>query len=60
MTKIMIEIETGNAAFEDYPMFEVARILKKLASDMEHCGHGDYTIHDINGNPVGFCREVKA
>lgn len=38
---ITITIETDNAAFEDYPASEVARILRKLADDIERDGFED-------------------
>jgi len=53
-SKFIVEIKTSNAAFEDDCNFEIARILKKLAQDLE-IGMGDSTIlRDINGNRVGF------
>jgi hypothetical protein len=56
---ITITINTDNAAFhEDYSGVEVARILRKLADEMEtaaydqdeSCGH---PLMDYNGNKVG-------
>lgn len=60
--KIQIEIETGNAAFDDRPMDEVARILHVLARRLEHDGvlTDEKKLHDVNGNRVGYARVVKA
>jgi hypothetical protein len=47
-------IETGNAAFEDAPATELARILRKLASRIEEGTIDDYVpLFDYNGNKVG-------
>lgn len=51
-----LEIETGNAAFDDAPLLEVARILRKLADEAEQsdgADHGGGVIRDANGNRVG-------
>lgn len=47
-----IVINMDNAAFEDHPHIELARILRELATMAES---GDYarTPRDINGNAVG-------
>ena len=55
MEHITIKIETGNAAFEDSPTAEIARILRKLADDFERNGIPPETLRDINGN---FCGSV--
>ena len=58
MSKIFISIETDNAAF-DSPG-ESARILKKIAADLEHYdprSQFDKTtlkLLDFNGNACGF------
>ena len=55
-----LEIETGNAAFDDTPASEIARILRHLAERLETNGapeSGDaFTLHDYNGNRVGWAR----
>lgn len=52
--RITITIETGNAAFEDAPASEVARILRGLAERFEDAGDLDgCPVRDINGNTVG-------
>lgn len=47
-----LTMATENAAFEDMPEYEVARILRKVADQIED---GDTTgrVRDINGNTVG-------
>ena len=60
--KIIIRIDTGNAAFEDNTGEECARILRRLSGEMED--HGDFTpaqfsgwiLRDINGNTCGSIR----
>ncbi|UNY48828.1 hypothetical protein P9294_gp113 [Bacillus phage FADO] len=49
MNKIIIEIETGNAAFEDGN--ELSRILRSLADKYEN-GDTPSSERDINGNKV--------
>lgn len=55
---ITIIINTDNAAFEDDPTIEVARILYDLAERVEghpHFSPGhDQPLRDINGNEVGY------
>jgi hypothetical protein len=58
MEKIIITIETVNAAFEENGIGEVARILRKLADDMEYCESAKMPVFDINGNSCGKV-EVK-
>ncbi len=52
-----ITIETGNAAFGEHPKFEVARILRQLAENVELYGLGEDTLRDVNGNIVGNAQE---
>jgi hypothetical protein len=47
-----IEIDTGNAAFEDDKGAEVARILRDVATALER-GTRAAPLHDYNGNRVG-------
>lgn len=60
MAKITIEIDLDNAAFDDAPMSEAARIIGKLARRIEREGapcRGDtYREHDYNGNEVAILR----
>lgn len=53
MEHITIRIQTGNAAFEDAPASEVARILRELADGFEHDGIPAQTLRDVNGNTCG-------
>ena len=56
MDKVIIEIDTTNAAFEGYDgHLEVARILRKLADDLENEVGGEI-LRDINGNRVGIIK----
>lgn len=54
-----ITIETGNAAFDagDDGRYEVARILRRLAGDVEDMGLSEHILRDINGNRVGNAQE---
>jgi hypothetical protein len=55
--RIVIKLETGNAAFEDNESQETVRILKKLCDKID--GHPHFSpghsqpLRDINGNEVG-------
>jgi len=53
MPKIIIKIDTGNAAFEDNPEYEVSRILQGVAESFMADGLRYLTLHDYNGNNVG-------
>ena len=57
--KYQIEIKTDNAAFNDYPGLEVARILKDLAGKAEAGYPLDVPLYDLNGNKVGFCKIIE-
>lgn len=50
--KAKIEIVMDNAAFNDEPATELARILRELAEEIEN-GQGSCQLRDINGNAVG-------
>ena len=52
-----ITIKTENATFDDNPHFEVARILRKLANDVDNMGLCEYVLRDANGNRVGTAQE---
>ena len=57
--KLNIEIEADDAAFDDYPRREVARILKDLAGKTERGIYYDgreVPLYDLNGNKIGFCK----
>ena len=49
---LKIEIETGNAAFEDDRNMELERILRQIAERLEN-GEDAGRVLDINGNKVG-------
>lgn len=48
-----LEIKTNNAAFEDAPQAELARILRDVANTLENDPSHSGTMRDINGNRVG-------
>ena len=50
--KAVIEIEMDNAAFEDSPASELARILRAIAAKVAN-GETEIVARDINGNSVG-------
>jgi hypothetical protein len=49
---VAITINTENAAFEEDPGAEVARILRVLANSLER-GDEPSSVYDFNGNIVG-------
>ncbi len=51
----VIKMETGNAAFGDYPNDEVGRILGHVVACLED-GDLSGSCYDINGNKVGEWR----
>jgi len=51
--RVTIQIQTGNAAFDESPTREVARILRDLASRFERDGLPPETLRDLNGNACG-------
>jgi hypothetical protein len=54
MSELTIEMSLDNAAFEDDPAPEIARILRQLADKLEGRGIDDeILLWDINGNRVG-------
>lgn len=50
--KATIQIQMDNAAFDDEPATELARILRKLAEKIEQ-GSDRENLRDHNGNRVG-------
>ena len=55
MEKITLEIRTENAAFDNEPGIEIARILRQIAGRFEVLGDDSSgRIVDINGNKVGY------
>lgn len=53
MSKMILTIELDNDAFQPDPCFEVARILRNTADEIEASGYIAGRLRDINGNPVG-------
>lgn len=49
-----LKIKSGNAAFEDDPAAEVARILREQAARIERGDDGKMILRDYNGNKVGM------
>lgn len=52
MSKITIQINTDNAAFEDNP-FELSDILESIATRYRESGDFADYVYDSNGNKVG-------
>lgn len=59
--KLRIEIELDNAAFEEPG--EIERILTdlptRLPESQPFSDIGEYSIHDVNGNWVGYARILR-
>jgi hypothetical protein len=54
MDTVTITIRTGNSAFDDNPYYELVRILRQLALDLERYGpDAPIKLFDFNGNHVG-------
>jgi hypothetical protein len=55
--RFFVEIETDNAAFEDSPGSEIARILRGIASRVQdvrgEVADEEFRVMDVNGNKVG-------
>jgi hypothetical protein len=60
--KLKLEIKMDNAAFEDHPGSEVARILRDFADTIEEVpmpvGSSE-SLRDINGNTVGQAKITR-
>lgn len=56
MSKMQIEINADNAAFDDEPSYEIARILRDLAKRIETngCHDATFSLYDVNGNKCGW------
>ena len=50
--RFTLDIDLGNAAFDEWPAVEVARILREVADSLDN-GVYDRRILDVNGNAVG-------
>lgn len=54
MENITITIDTENAAFDDEPATEIARLLRYIAGNLENFGIPQSgSLYDINGNICG-------
>jgi len=56
--KVLIEIAMDDAAFAEEPRFELAWILRQLASNVAD-GASGHSLYDSNGNAVGSFRTVE-
>lgn len=56
--KIIIEIETDNAAFEDDYKGELYRVLGAITAHI-HQGLETFPIKDTNGNVIGFFKTIE-
>lgn len=59
MSRLIITINTANAAFEEGNGTECARILKEIAASIDGndiLPNTDRKLHDLNGNKVGYYR----
>ena len=48
-----LSFNMDNAAFDGNPEVEVARILRKLADNVELTQVDNYSLRDANGNKIG-------
>ena len=53
--QLMLTMDMDNAAFGDAPATEAARILRKLARQIQQAddNDGEFVLMDVNGNKVG-------
>ncbi|UGY13757.1 hypothetical protein HAP48_0035075 [Bradyrhizobium septentrionale] len=58
--RFQLEFDTDNAAFDELPATEIARILRKVADVVVHNGDFDGLVVDMNGNVVGRYSLTKA
>ncbi len=49
-----LSFETGNAAFDETPATEIARILRDIARKVEQGESFGGRIRDVNGNTIGL------
>lgn len=50
---LKIEFKTENAAFDENPAEETARILRDIATKIETTSHGGGPVFDLYGNRIG-------
>lgn len=59
LAAVVLQIETGNAAFEDDSLgLESARIMREAAYKIIDTQSLDFTLRDYNGNAVGHIKET--
>lgn len=58
--RFLLEVKMDNAAFDEEPQWELARILRGVADDVTDRGRFDMALYDINGNAVGRARMLEA
>ena len=58
---LQVVIEMDNAAFDELPGAELARLLEGLAADYRQCGpvRGQLALWDVNGNRVGYAKIIE-
>lgn len=59
MKTVKITIETGNAAFDEWPEIEMGQILARLTAWVSTRGIVETTLRDTNGNVVGKMEVVE-
>jgi hypothetical protein len=52
--RFIVEIDCGNAAFEDDPTHEVVRLLRQIVNRCVKDGESRGGLVDVNGNGCGF------
>lgn len=58
--EVRIKINCDSSAFDDFPGLELARILNRLAKDLdEELENGTFIIFDINGNSCGTAQIIE-
>ena len=56
---VNIKFKTGNAAFDgDDKPYEIARILRSIAYEIDNGNMSDIDVRDVNGNRVGTCKVI--
>lgn len=58
--RFQVEFDTDNAAFDEVPASEIARILRRVADVVVQNGDFDGVVVDANGNVVGSYSLTKA
>ena len=53
---VTIKFKTDNAAFDD--SYEIGRILRGIAYEIDNGNTTDIDVRDANGNRIGTCKVV--